>query len=408
MPSRETPGSGINPANGLVRCVVRGNYVAGNAWGGMHIHGPDADRLEVSGNRLGVDPATQATVTTPGVGVLVERRAVEVLDNVVRGHEHAGIALRNQVSVENLVERNLVAECGVGLQLETDAARNTLRNNVLDANRGAGVLAWPDAGVENHMEGNTFTRVAPGYLAIDLGADGPTPNDPFDQDEGPNRLQNHPVLYGAVPTSTGVIVYGVFGQWGPFPVTLEFYESAASQQRGEGAPFATRVVRFFGEFVLPIDGQVFSNGHFISATATDRDGNTSELCVAVPVAEWVDHGLAVGGSLGDPVCTPSGKLSNSGTALLSLTNARPQSPVVLLIGYGLTSQLIFGRTLIAPYPYGALHRMTSPTGTLAVPIKAPLPNRIPFPVRAFFQFLIFDRTAPFQLTSSNVVSTLVR
>ena len=73
-----------------------------------------------------------------------------------------------------------------------------------------------------------------GALGIDLGGNGITANDAGDADEGPNNLQNFPVLTAAIG--------GVQGTLNSIPDTtfrIEFFGNAAcdASGNGEGATF---------------------------------------------------------------------------------------------------------------------------------------------------------------------------
>lgn len=159
------------------------------------------------------------------------------------------------------------------------AARNWIQYN-----GGPGISILSGRG--NDLAGNYIYDN--GGLAIDLGADGATPNDPGDADIGANDLQNSPTLTNA----------------------LSAYGSAQIQGYLDSAPLNTYRLEFFG--TLPWDADwipecqvslgwtnvqtdvagmaVFSVAFpaaspeysLITATATDATGNTSE--VSAPVA----------------------------------------------------------------------------------------------------------------------------
>ena len=121
-------------------------------------------------------------------------------------------------------------------------------------------------------------------IGIDLEGDGVTANDAGDTDSGANGLQNFPVLYrryefASAPTTQG---HGQREQLLPAGnYTLEFYASAACGASGHGEG-ERQVGSFFRAsraaartaFTLSRSGAA---GQFITATATDADGNTSEF-----------------------------------------------------------------------------------------------------------------------------------
>src|SRR5207253_1979532 len=80
---------------------------------------------------------------------------------------------------------------GNGVDVVGEATGNAITENSIHDNAGNGVDVVGEATgnsiAENSMHDN-------GGLAIDLGADGVTENDRGDGDDGPNGLQNYPVL----------------------------------------------------------------------------------------------------------------------------------------------------------------------------------------------------------------------
>lgn len=154
--------------------------------------------------------------------------------------------------------------------------------NVIRFNAGAGVNL--STGETNLISANSIYDN--GRLGIDLGNDGPSPNDPGDNDGGANQLQNYPVI------SSVTNVYGTFQIQGTLAskanaiYTLEFFASPAWDPNGvaEGQTF-------LGASFVPTDGS--GNASFsaalrsagappdsiITATATDSFHNTSEFSV---------------------------------------------------------------------------------------------------------------------------------
>ena len=157
-----------------------------------------------------------------------------------------------------------------------------------EANRIAfsGTIIISSNSTQNTILGNTI-YANPG-LGIDLvselyGLTGViTPNDPGDADTGPNNLQNYPVLTNATSTT----IEGMLNSTPNSTFTLHFYSNSTCDDLayGEGEfyqPTTTSAVittdangdaAFNFTFVNTIP-----DGYFITATATDAGGNTSEF-----------------------------------------------------------------------------------------------------------------------------------
>lgn len=165
-------------------------------------------------------------------------------------------------------------------------------NVIMNHNIAGIALGTPAAAQRNiRIEANSYRNN--GGLAIDLGNDGVTPNDPLDADSGPNDNQNFPVIDSALTTETSTTIYGMLNSLPGTSFQIQFYSSDTCSPSGYGngeeylglldvitngsgdAPFAFSPAS-------PVNA-----GRFITATATDLSGNSSELSlcriVTVPV-----------------------------------------------------------------------------------------------------------------------------
>ena len=146
----------------------------------------------------------------------------------------------------------------------------------------------------NSIRGNVIN--SNGGLAIDLGKDGRTLNDPGDGDYGPNNFQNYPVITslttGAATHVTGtlnstpdsIFTIDIYAQTGAVPV------NPGSSIRYLGSVAVTTDASGNATFDVTLDGAATSSDELVSATATDFYGNTSEfsdfnLIQVAPVAE---------------------------------------------------------------------------------------------------------------------------
>ena len=188
------------------------------------------------------------------------------------------ISAVNGLTFGNRIENNIVAfNARYGILLDGGGVGTT--NTVID-NR---IL-----GNSIHSNGNIGINIAGGESA---GGNSVTVNDPCDMDIGLNGQQNYPTIKDATITGSNVAISGTLNsaQGGTF--RLEFFASDANDSTyfGEGKTFlgARTIVlspdscngAFDVSLPLPNDA-----GNFITATATDLNGNTSEFS-AVYIAQ---------------------------------------------------------------------------------------------------------------------------
>jgi hypothetical protein len=194
---------------------------------------------------------------------------------------------RNFIGTDAAAARPLGnAQGGIYLQ---GSSTNTLGNaleaatgntgNVIFYNGGTGVSVY--MGEANSILGNRIYDNA--GLAIDLGADGLTANDPGDWDTGANGLQNSPVLTNVSSTVSSAQMQGALNSTPSATFRLEFFScppwppGLPTQGRTYlgGANVTTDAAgdaAFSITLPLPVP-----SGEFVTATATDEAGNTSEF-----------------------------------------------------------------------------------------------------------------------------------
>jgi hypothetical protein len=220
-----------------------GNLISANAGDGVQI--ADANANAVQGNWIGTDASGQSPLGNAGHGVFVAHGAT---NNSIGGAPPAG---------GNVIAYN--AKAGVAVLDVT-----TLHNPILS----------------NGIYGN-------GGLGIDLGDNGLTPNAPGGPHIGPNEFQNFPVIQGAVVAGSSINVS--LNSIPNTSFTIQLFASPAPDPTGYGqgkTPLVTLTITTdalgngFVVWHVPLN----LKGLYLSATATDPSGDTSEFSKAVQVA----------------------------------------------------------------------------------------------------------------------------
>ncbi len=316
------PGNGIElggnhnsvEGNHIFGCTGAGVFIVGqhNTIGGVTsaqrnvINGgnigigvfPNCTHNLIQGNYVGTDAEGESDDGFDGgEGVGIGGSYNTVVGNLISGYEK-GVAILwwqgegNPIPEHNVVEGNQIGTDvygsswipnGLGIWL-SNALDTMVRGNLIAGNNVHGVQVDNSEGVL--ATGNTITQnsiYANGWLGINLyNEDDVTENDPGDADIGPNNLMNFPVLVSAMATPGQLIVKGMIDTPDPKAVTLEFFANSVPDDTGygEGETFlGTDRPNAKGEFTATLPPVV--PGMWISATATDADGNTSEFALCI-------------------------------------------------------------------------------------------------------------------------------
>ncbi|MDX6443283.1 MAG: hypothetical protein QOH71_357 [Blastocatellia bacterium] len=171
--------------------------------------------------------------------------------------------------------------------------------NVIAFNHHDGVKISTAGDVDNLISQNSI--FSNGKLGINLVAptdpssgaqEGVTDNDAGDGDDGPNHLQNFPVITDAAAdtqTIYGTLDSSMNGQ--PFTIEIFVNDACDGSGNGEGKTFVASTQSSVGNFSLTAPSGSFTAGQILTATATDAKGNTSEFSscfTATPVSAGAD------------------------------------------------------------------------------------------------------------------------
>jgi parallel beta-helix repeat protein len=290
-----------------------GNVISGNNRDGIDIEGSGSSNNLVQGNIIGADSSGQQPLPNLGDGVRVDSGASSntIAGNVISGNNQDGIDIQGSGSSDNLVQGDIIGADGSGAQpipnggdgvrIDSGANNNAIGGgagnyitppgNVIAFNHGAGVDVRDSASVGNSIRANSI--FGNGSLGIDLGGDGsPTPNTPGGPHTGPNDLQNYPTLSAPLLSPSGTVDTNLTLQFtlNSIPATsnftIEFFANATPDPSGNGQGQS-----FLGSMQVSTDQAGNHTDYFtytpvpgepfITATATDPAGNTSEFSGAV-------------------------------------------------------------------------------------------------------------------------------
>ncbi len=259
--------SGGNSANGggiavihanlsLVNSTVRANSAA--LGGGIFL---DAAGLTLTGSKIESNSASQngaGIYAGPGSNLTIDASAIQ--DNHAAG---TGGGIYNQGALV--------------------ITASTLSANTANTAGGLALISGKAT-----IQGDSIFANSP--LGIDLGGDGVTSNDAGDGDGGPNDLQNFPVLSRAIPQASAIAISGRLNSLANTTYTLEFFSSTTCDPSGYGqgesllgSAALTTDANGDAIFDLPI-GASLPLDVFVTATATDSNGNTSEFSSCIPTS----------------------------------------------------------------------------------------------------------------------------
>jgi hypothetical protein len=257
--------------------------------------------LRIEGNRIGTNAAGTAAVAN-NTGILLSSGTAVTIGggapaagNLISGNSNVGVSV-GATATGITIEQNRIGTAADGATalgngtagVQLAGGLNTVRNNVIAWNGGAGIALPSGSGSGNALRTNSIFDN--GGLGIDLGIAGVTPNDTGDADNGPNTLQNFPVLDR--PLIGGSSLGGTLRSIKDTTYTIDIFVNAAcdSTQHGEGRELlatvsATTSSGGLASFTTTV-GRTFST-EILTATATDPGGNTSEFSACVTPAVFV-------------------------------------------------------------------------------------------------------------------------
>jgi CSLREA domain-containing protein len=291
-----------------------GNLIAGNDGWGIELTAQGAS--VVQGNRIGVDADGASQPNALGglriANLLSFGDTADVAENIISHNNGHGVLLTGSLSRvhENVIAFN--ASDGVAVEGSL-ATRNTISTNSIFSNSG---------------------------LGIDLEDDGVTGNDTGDGDGGANLRQNFPVNL-EVSTDRKTVT-GTLNSRPNMTYQIELFGNSVDvacdgSGKGEGETFLASTEK-------PTDGSgnapftitlqsPLPGGHFVTATATDPAGNTSEfsMCAQVPPESATIVVDKVTNPSGDPQSF-SFDASGGGYADFSLTDAATPNSQELAAG----------------------------------------------------------------------------
>jgi hypothetical protein len=276
------------------------NVIAANGDVGVYLSNSSSN--QVLGNFIGVDASgVSALGSTEGIYLLRGQGnriggAGVGAGNVLSGNRNSGVALQatsgNEV-LGNWIGTDVSGQFALGNHgrgVFVDGSSNVIGR--LAAGSG-NIIAYNTVGVDvvrgtnNPVRGN---RVYGDLLqAIDLQDNGLTANDAGDADAGANDQLNYPVLTVATIHPGSTAVQGTFHSAASQSFALDFFSSEVCLPSGAG-----EAEQYLGSIDLTTDGSgnatfdvvlpMQARRRYISATATDAFGNTSEVSLCVTAA----------------------------------------------------------------------------------------------------------------------------
>ncbi len=247
---------------------------------------------------------------------------------VDRGNGAEGIRIQsdgNLIGGPDPDDGNTIAYSGSDGVRVSSGAGNSVQANTIANNGSDGVRVV--SGTGNNIQANSiFDNSA---LGIDLGGDGVTANDADDLDAGANNLQNFPVVASVTVGST-IVKGSITSTATSTDLRIEYFANTTCDASGHGE--GQRYLGFLDVTTSAtgtadigiVFAESFAIGGFITVTATDAGGNTSEFSKCTQV----EQNLAVVNSSDD---ADDGTCDGAHCSLreaINLSNSTAQTEVI--------------------------------------------------------------------------------
>ncbi|GAB5536217.1 MAG: hypothetical protein Rubg2KO_24660 [Rubricoccaceae bacterium] len=249
-----TYGVFANVEQSVIGRAGRGNLIGNTSWVGLGLSG---DSNRVHGNYVGVGFDGMARPNS-GVGVEIRDGSEGNLIGGTEEGEGNAIAFSGRDGV-----RVLDSTDGSIQPARTD--RNAILGNAIYANDGEGI---------NLCQTNSSVR-----------CDEATANDATDEDDGPNRWQNHPLIE-SIGITDGTVLQATYHvptapEHAAYPLRVEFF---LADDMGQGQIFLGHDTYTEADYTAGGDKTAsfslrapYVTDGLVIATATDAEGNTSEF-----------------------------------------------------------------------------------------------------------------------------------
>jgi hypothetical protein len=248
---------------GGIEDPANGNLISGNQTGVLVTD--SCTNILITGNRVGTNRTGTDTLgnVTAGIAVQGNCDSTRICNNLVAANTegilvsesiHTLIA-NNAIGTDTLWDRNL-ANSYCGIMFDYYARDNVAADNCIGYGSRAGIMVFGAGSVRNRLTRNEISRNEQRGIETSFGANNTTPP----------------------PTITSVTATSVSGKAGP-GYTVEVFVDDSSQGRDYRGTVAANAS---GAFTLP-----FSNPaglRYVTATATDSAGNTSEFSIPYPIS----------------------------------------------------------------------------------------------------------------------------
>ncbi|MDD5542294.1 MAG: FG-GAP-like repeat-containing protein [Acidobacteriia bacterium] len=293
-----------NGTNTLIGGTTAGarNVISGNEVAGIEIETSVSVNNLVQGNFIGTNASGNGAIGNV-FGVVINDAPDNIIGgvtsgsrNVVSGNSNLGISVVGANAINNTIQGNYIGTdssgnfaipngfYGISLQSSMTMIGGVAQGagNTIAFNQSSGVIIQNTSGLNDSIRGNSI--YANSGLGIDLGGNGsPIPNDSCDPDTGPNNLQNYPLLNSALASSSGISILGTLNSTSNTTFSVDFFSNQVCDPSGYGEGQT-----FLGTANVTTDGSCNANlnvtlptpvtpGFFLTATATDPSGNTSEF-----------------------------------------------------------------------------------------------------------------------------------